>query len=77
MSRLRLVPYRKLRRVAERCGFVFVRRVGSHCTFERPDGRSVTIPDHGSQVLLRPLLRRIIGDLGLSVDEYNRLLDKL
>ena len=77
MGRLRLVPYRKLRGVAEGRGFRLVRRVGSHCTFERADGKTVTIPDHGSQVLLRPLLRKLIGDLGLTVDEYNQLLDEL
>jgi hypothetical protein len=33
----------------------------------------VVIPDHGSQDIMRPLIR----DMGLSVDEYNRLTDKL
>ncbi len=47
MSSLRLVPYRDLRRVAEKVGFQWVRRVGSHSTFRRPDGRIVVIPDHG------------------------------
>ena len=77
MGRLRLAPYSRLRRVAEACGFVTVRRESSHCSFKHPDGRIVAIPDHGSQVIVRPLLRSIIRDLGLSVDEYNRLLDEL
>jgi hypothetical protein len=37
----------------------------------------VVIPDHGSQVIVRPLIRKIIRDMGLSVDEYNDLLDKV
>ena len=75
MTRLRLVAYRDLRKIAESVGFVWARRVGSHNTFRHSDGRIVVIPDHGSQVIVRPLLRKIVRDLGLSIDEYNRLLD--
>lgn len=76
MSRLRLVPYGELRRLAERLGFTWMRCVGSHNTFRHPDGRVIVIPDHGSQVIVRPLLRRLVRDMGLSVDDYNRLLDE-
>jgi predicted RNA binding protein YcfA (HicA-like mRNA interferase family) len=77
VSRLTLCEYRRLARVAEQAGFVWVRRSSSHNTFRHPDGRTVVIPDHGSQVIVRPLLRHIIRDLGLSVDEYNDLLDQV
>ena len=49
MSQLRVVPYRELKRVAERAGFSWVRREGSHNTFRNSEGRIVVIPDHGSQ----------------------------
>ncbi len=39
-------------------------------------GRIVVIPDHGSQVIVRPLLRKILRDLGLSVEEYTRFLEE-
>lgn len=77
MSRLQLVPYRDLARVAEATGFEWVRCRGSHNTFRSADGRVIVIPDHGKQVIVRPLLRRIIRDMGLTVEEYNRLLDSL
>jgi predicted RNA binding protein YcfA (HicA-like mRNA interferase family) len=77
LTRLRLVAYRDLRKIAESSGFVWARRVGSHNTFRHSDGRIVVIPDHGSQVIVRPLLRKIVRDLGLSVDDYNRLLDEV
>ncbi len=76
MSRLRVVPYRKLKRVAERAGFSWVRCEGSHNTFRSAEGRIVVSPNHGSKVIVRPLLRRIVRDMGLSVEEYQRLLDK-
>jgi predicted RNA binding protein YcfA (HicA-like mRNA interferase family) len=77
LSRLKLLPYRDLRRVAEAAGFIWVRREGSHNTFRHADGQIVVIPDHGSQVIVRPLLRRIIRDLGLSIEEYNRIVASL
>ena len=39
------------------------------------EGRIVVIPDHGSAVIVRPLLRKILRDLGLTPDEYHRMLD--
>jgi len=77
VSRLRLVPYRQLRRVAEARGFLWVRCAGSHNTFRNAAGRIVVIPDHGSAVIVRPLLRRIVRDLGLTPEEYHRILDAL
>lgn len=77
MTRLRLATYRELSKVAEAAGFHWVRRVGSHNTFRNTEGRIVVIPDHGSQVIVRSLLRKILRDLGLSVEDYHRILDRL
>ena len=77
MSALRLLSYRELARVAKMAGFDWKRRKGSHNTFESVDGRIVVLPDHGNQVIVRPLLRKIIRDMGLTVDEYNQLVEKL
>jgi predicted RNA binding protein YcfA (HicA-like mRNA interferase family) len=77
VSRLKLLPYQDLARVAEVAGFEWVRCRGSHNTFRSPDGQVVVIPDHGNQVIVRSLLRKIIRDMGLTVDEYNRLVDSL
>ena len=74
MSRLRLVPCRKLAAVAEAAGFKWVRCSGSHNTFRFADGRVLVIPDHGNQVIVWPLLRRITRDMGLTVDAYSRLV---
>ena len=76
MSRLRVVPYRDLRKVAARAGFVWTRCEGSHNTFTHPDGRIIVIPNHGGHDIVRPLIRKIIRDIGLSRDQYHRLLDE-
>lgn len=77
MSRLKLLPFNDLAKVAELAGFHLVRREESHCTFRSADGRVIVIPDHGSHVIVRPLLRKIIRDMGLSVDEYNKIVESL
>ena len=77
MSRLRLLSYRDLAKVSEAAGFKWVRRRGSHNTFRSASGQIVVIPDHGKRVIVRPLLRRIIRDMGLTLEEYNRILDCL
>jgi len=77
LTRLRLVPYRQLSKVAEAAGFQSARRKGSHNTFRNAEGRIVVLPDHDSQVIVRPLLRKIVRDLGLTADEYHRILDEL
>jgi predicted RNA binding protein YcfA (HicA-like mRNA interferase family) len=76
VSRLRVVPYRRLRRVVEQAGFAWVRCEGSHNVFRHKDGRIVVIPDHGSQDIVRPLIRKVVRDMGLSVEEYHGFLDE-
>ena len=77
MTRLRWVPYRELRKVAQAVGFQWIRYEGSHNVFRHDSGKVVVIPDHGSQVIVRPLLRKILRDLRLTPDEYHRLLNNL
>jgi predicted RNA binding protein YcfA (HicA-like mRNA interferase family) len=76
VSRLRVVPYRDLRRVAEKVGFIWTRCEGSHNIFVHSDGRLIVIPDHGARDIVRPLVRKIIRDLGLTREEYHRMLDR-
>jgi len=77
MSKLKLVPYATLAKVAEAKGFLWVRRVGSHNTFRHASGRIIVIPDHGSNVIVRPLLRKILRDMGLTPEEYEEILKHL
>ena len=77
MTKLPVVPFRDLAKIAESLGFVRIRRKGSHVVFRRPDGRVTVIPDHGSEDLYRPLVRQILRDMELSVDDYLKLLNEL
>ena len=73
MTRLRLVDYRELGKVAEAAGFRWVRRAGSHNSFRNAEGQIVVIPDHGSTVIVRPLLR----NMRLAIEDYHRILEEL
>lgn len=55
--------------ILERMGFVEVRQRGSHKQFRHPDGRSTTVPMHGSRDISPILLRQIAKDIGLTIEE--------
>ncbi|MCD6500979.1 type II toxin-antitoxin system HicA family toxin [bacterium] len=77
MSRLKVVPFNVLRKMIERNGFTWQRCNGSHNVFKHPDGRTISVPDHGSETLKRPLIRRLLRDLSLSIEEYNSQLREI
>ena len=62
-------------RALERAGFDVTRQRGSHIRLHHVDGRVVTVPDHGSRDVGRGLLRKILRDAELSVDDLLNLLD--
>ncbi|MCK4789079.1 MAG: type II toxin-antitoxin system HicA family toxin [Desulfobacteraceae bacterium] len=75
MSRLRIVDAKTLEKVLFYIGFEQVRQKGSHVFYRHPDGRTTTVPYHGSRLLARPLLREILRECEINVDEYNQILD--
>lgn len=73
MPRLTPLSARDCIRALQRIGFVIDRQAGSHITLIRdnPPGR-VTVPNH--KELKVGMLRRIISDAGLTVQEFLDLL---
>jgi predicted RNA binding protein YcfA (HicA-like mRNA interferase family) len=57
-------------------GFKRVRQKGSHVFYRQPDGRNTTIP-HKGKVLARPLIREILREIEITVDDYREFLNKL
>ncbi|MEW5920187.1 MAG: type II toxin-antitoxin system HicA family toxin [Bacillota bacterium] len=58
----------------EKVGYVVVRQKGSHIRLKEKSGKlpPVTVPDHKE---LRPgLLRKILNDTGLTIEDFIRLL---
>jgi len=75
MTRLKLLTAARLERLLLRLGFIKVRQKGSHAFYRHEDGRTTTIPHHSSKDLPRPLLRTILREINMNVDEYNAILD--
>jgi predicted RNA binding protein YcfA (HicA-like mRNA interferase family) len=66
---------RQVRAALERAGFVFRRQKGSHMILRRGDpyARAV-VPDH--KQIRKGILRRILSDAGLTVEELLKLLGR-
>ena len=64
---------RELQAVAHRLGFVRSRQTGSHERWNHPDGRAVTIPIHGGREIGPPLFPKILRQMGISVDQFQKL----
>ncbi|MEQ1935758.1 MAG: type II toxin-antitoxin system HicA family toxin [Fimbriimonadaceae bacterium] len=63
-------------RALEKAGFDAVRIKGSHHIMEHADGpaRRTVVPVHAGRDIKRGLLRKIIDDAGLTVEEFSALL---
>lgn len=73
MPQLPVISGRVARRGFERAGWIFNRQRGSHMILIKPGvAANLSIPDH--RELDRGLLRGLIRDAGLSVDEFVALL---
>ncbi len=76
MTRLPVVTFRELDRVLRRLGFDEVRRKGSHVFYRHADGRTTTAPDHKGRDVARPLLREILREVDLPVDDFVKELKR-
>jgi predicted RNA binding protein YcfA (HicA-like mRNA interferase family) len=75
MPNLPALTARSVIRALKRAGFVEDRQKGSHLVMFHPETHARTvIPVHGGKTLKKPLLRAIIADTGLSVEEFLELL---
>ena len=76
MSKLPLIDSKKMESLLFLLGFNKVRQKGSHAFYRHSDGRTSTIPHHKGRMLARPLIREILQDIELTVEEYSKLLEK-
>jgi len=77
VSRLKLIDARQMERLLFRLGFEKVRQKGSHAFYRHPDGRTTTLPHHKGRLLARPLVREILREIEIAVQDYASYLDEL
>lgn len=72
MPRPPVLKPREVCRLLESFGFVLVRQRGSHLQYRHPDGRGTTVPNPAARDIAPPLLRQIIKDIGMTIEEFLR-----
>lgn len=77
MTKLVLVNAAKMEKLLINMGFEKVRQKGSHTFYRHPDGRYTTLPHHPGRMLARPLIREILREIEISVEDYNRYLQDI
>lgn len=77
MSKLKLINAKQMEKMLLRLGFEKVRQKGSHAFYRHSDGRVTTVPHHKARVLARPLIREILREIEITVEDYNNHLKKL
>jgi len=73
MTRLRPISSRELCKKLSRIGFFLVRQKGSHTFWEHEDGRSTVVPIHKGEDIGKGLLKSILNDIDISVDEFFKI----
>ena len=58
----------------EKLGFGLSRQSGSHRIYKNPQGRRVTVPYHKGKALHHKVLKSVLKDAELSVDEFLKFL---
>ena len=67
------VTAREVISVLERAGFRLARQSGSHKIYKNEVGRRVTVPYHTGQILHPKVLKSILLDSGLTIDQFQSL----
>jgi predicted RNA binding protein YcfA (HicA-like mRNA interferase family) len=73
-AKLPRVSASEIIKVLEKRGFALVRQTGSHKIYRDSEGRRTTVPFHASKILHPKLLKSILNEAGLSVEELRSLL---
>ena len=73
MPRLRPAKPDEVKRALEKLDFTCIRQSGSHAVYHHADGRWTTVPIHKGKDLGKGILRKILKDAKISLDEFEQL----
>jgi len=74
-SKLPILKPEGLIRALEKLGFSCTKKSrGSHFRYKHSDGRKTTEPVHKGKDISRGLLRKILRDVGISIEALEKLL---
>ncbi|MCU0552771.1 MAG: type II toxin-antitoxin system HicA family toxin [Leptolyngbya sp. Prado105] len=75
MAKLPTVTGEEAIKALEKVGFQVVRQKGSHIRLKHEDGRVVTVPVHSGKNLGKGLLKKILRDSELTVEDFIALFE--
>jgi predicted RNA binding protein YcfA (HicA-like mRNA interferase family) len=61
-------------RVLEKTGFFLARQSGSHKIYKNEEGKRATVPFHSGKELHPKILKNILRDANLTVEEFLKLM---
>jgi len=73
MTKLVLISGKEMCKILERLGFQKIGQKGSHVRYAHSDGRRTVVPIHGNEDLSRGLIREILKQAKITVEEYDKL----
>ncbi len=73
MPKLSPIRARELIAILEKLGFQKVHQKGSHVRMKHVDGKRTTIPFHAGEKVGVGLLRKILREVSLSRNEFDKL----
>lgn len=73
MPKLSPIRGKDLVKILEKQGFETIRQRGSHARLIHEDGRKTSVPIHSGENIHQGLLQKILRDINLSPEEFNRL----
>lgn len=74
MPRLPRLTAREISAVLEKSGFSLARKSGSHMIYKSAAGKRATVPYHGSRTIHPKVLRSILRDADLTLEDLQKLL---
>lgn len=74
MPKLPRLTARQIVAVLEKVGFSLARQSGSHMIYKNAAGKRATVPFHASKTLHPKVLRCILRDADLTVEQLEQLL---
>jgi len=70
MGNIPVLKAKQLIKILENLGFIEIRQRGSHKQFRSNYGRVTTVPVHAGKDISPILLRQILKEIGLTIEEF-------
>lgn len=74
--KLPILKPNELIKILKKMGFEEMRQKGSHKYFKHPDGRCTVVPFHKGEDISRGLLKKILKDIEISKEEFEKIIKK-